>query len=170
MMMGVTAMQTILPVLFAAMLAGIVVVYYYREHIRQKKLQLRVQKLYASQLFEDMLPTLRFAKYHAIEQLCVDKTGVVFRYLQANGSESAFLMRCNGYNYLTVEQQEAMRSVLEECLPKLRETDKYHVSRKRVILLNGTVEYTYQYTITNSYKSMLSRAPYYDGTLQPHSW
>lgn len=162
-------MQTILPVLFAAMLASLVVVYFYREHIREKKLQLRVQKLYASQLFEDMIPMLRFARHHSIEQLSVDKTGVVLRYLHAEGAETAFLLRPNGYNYLTVEQQEAMRSVLEECLPKLRETDKYHVSRKRVVLLNGTVEYTYQYTISSSYKSMLTRAPYYDGTMQ-QSW
>lgn len=163
-------MQTILPVLLAAMLAGVVVAYFYRERIREKKLQLRVQKLYASQLFEDMIPILQFARHHAIEQLCVDKTGVVLRYLNVKGADSAFMMRRNGYNYLTVEQQEAMRSVLEECLPKLREADKYHVSRKRVTLLNGAVEYTYQYTISNRYKSMLSRAPYYDGTMQQQSW
>jgi len=39
-----------------------------------------------------------------------------------------------------------------------------------VVLLNGTVEYTYQYTIDNAYKAQLNRAPYYDGTLQPYSW
>ena len=163
-------MQTFLPVLLAALLAGVVVVYFYREHLREKKLQLRVQKLYASQLFEDMIPMLKFARHHSIEQLSVDKTGVVLRYLHADGAETAFLMRANGYAYLTVEQQEAMRSVLEEVLPKLRETDKYHVTRQRVVLLNGCTEYTYQYTMTNSYKSMLSRAPYYDGTLQQQSW
>ena len=163
-------MQTVLPVLFAAMLAGLVVVYFYQEHLREKKLQLRVQKLYASQLFEDMIPTLQFARHHTIEQLLVDKTGIVLRYLHAEGAETAFLMRANGYAYLTVEQQEAMRSVLEECLPKLRETNKYHVTRKRSTLLNGSVEYTYQYTIDNAYKAQLNRAPYYDGTLQPYSW
>ena len=76
-------MQTILPVLLAAMLAGIVVAYFYQEHLREKKLQLRVQKLYASQLFEDMIPMLQFARHNAIEQLVVDKTGVVLRYLHA---------------------------------------------------------------------------------------
>lgn len=162
-------MQTILPVMFAALLAGVVVAYFYQEHIREQKLQLRVQKLYASQLFEDMMPMLRFARHHAIEQLVVDKTGVVLRYLHADGAETAFLMRPNGYAYLTVEQQEAMRSVLEECLPKLRDADKYHVLRKRIVLLNGSVEYAYQYTIDNAYKARLTRAPYYDGTLQSYS-
>ena len=163
-------MQTVLPVLLAALLAGVVVAYFYREHIREQKLQLRVQKLYASQLFEDMIPMLQFARRHAVEQLVVDKTGVVLRYLHSEGAETGFLMRPNGYAYLTVDQQEAMRSVLEECLPKLRETDKYHVIRKRIVLLNGTVEYAYQYTIDNQYKARLTRAPYYDGTLQQQSW
>ena len=163
-------MQTVLPVLLAAMLAGIVVAYFYQEHLREKKLQLRVQKLYASQLFEDMIPMLQFARHNAIAQLVVDKTGVVLRYLHSEGAETAFLMRANGYAYLTVEQQEAMRSVLEECLPKLREKEKYHVTRKRNVLLNGSVEYSYHYTIDNAYKAQLNRAPYYDGTLQPHSW
>ena len=36
-------MQTLLPVLLAAMLAGVVIVYFYQEHLREKKLQLRVQ-------------------------------------------------------------------------------------------------------------------------------
>ena len=163
-------MQTVLPVLLAAMLAGVVVAYFYQEHLREKKLQLRVQKLYASQLFEDMIPMLQFARHNAIEQLVVDKTGVVLRYLHSEGAETAFLMRPNGYAYLTVEQQEAMRSVLEECLPKLREKEKYHVTRKRNVLLNGSVEYAFHYTIDNAYKALLNRAPYYDGTLQPHSW
>ena len=163
-------MQTLLPVLLAALLASLVVAYFYQEHIREKKLQLRVQKLYASQLFEDMIPMLQYARHHTIEELAVDKTGVVLRYLHAEGAESAFLMRANGYAYLTVEQQEAMRSVLEECLPKLRDTDKYHVTRRRVVLLNGSVEYTYRYIIEHEYKAQLNRAPDYDGSLQPRSW
>ena len=71
--------------------------HFYREHIREQKLQLRVQKLYASQLFEDMIPMLQFARRHAVEQLVVDKTGVVLRYLHSEGAETAFLMRPNGY-------------------------------------------------------------------------
>ena len=68
------------------------------------------------------------------------------------------------------EQQEALRAVLEECLPKIRDSQLYHLSRQRVRLLNGQVEYVYRYTISNAYKARLSRAPYYDGTLQPRSW
>ena len=46
----------------------------------------------------------------------------------------------------------------------------YAISRQRIRLLNGQTEYAYRYTISNAYKARLSRAPYYDGTLQPRSW
>ena len=162
-------MSIVLPIVLAALLASAVIVYFYQEHIREKKLRLRVQKLYASQLFEDMTPMIRFAKRHPIEQLMVDKTGVVLRFLHAEEQETAFLMRPNGYSYLSVEQQEAMRTVLEECIPKICDEGNYHVSRKRIVLLNGEVEYAYHYTISNSYKARLARASYYDGSLQ-RSW
>ena len=163
-------MQTVLCILLAGTLAGMVVLYFYREHIRERKLQLRVRKLYASQLFMDMIPMLQTARHSQIEQLAVDKTGVLIRYLHSEGAETAFLMRPNGYAYLTPDQQEAMRSVLEECLPKLADNARYHVLRKRIRLLNGDLEYAYQYTITNAYKARLCRAPYYDGSLQRQSW
>ena len=164
-------MQTVGPILLAALLAGAVILYFYQEHIRERRLMLRVKKLYASQLFEDMLPMLHSARHNALEQVAVDKTGVYIRYLQGGSAETAFLMRPNGYAYLTVEQQEAMRAVLEECLPKLCDHSLFHVSRKRIHLLNGEIEYAYQYTITNAYKARLCRASYYDGTqAQSRSW
>ena len=163
-------LQNILPIVLAAFLAGIVVIYFYQEHVREKKLQIRVKKLYASQLFEDMIPMLSAAKHHSVEQLMLDKKGVSVRYLHSDSPETAFLMRPNGYAYLTPEQQEAMRVMLEECLPKLTDSASYHVSRKRVRQLNGDVEFMYQYTMTTAYKTRLCRAPYYDGTLQTRSW
>jgi len=161
----------VLPIVLAALLAGAVIVYFYQEHIREKKLRLRVQKLYASQLFEDMMPMIRLARRRPIERLTVDKTGVVLRYLHSADPETAFLMRPNGYRYLTVEQQEAMRAMLEECIPKICDEGNYRVSRKRNVLLNGDVEYSYHYTISNAYKARLARASYYDGTLRStRSW
>ena len=151
-------MQTVLPVLAVAVLVGFAIAFMVRDRQQQKRLRLRVQKLYASQLFEDMLPLLQACRKRSLEQLIVDKTGVVMRYLHFAGSESAFLMRPNGYRYLSPEQQEALRAVLEECLPKLRDNRRYHVSRRRVRLLNGTVEYGYRYTMRNDYKAALNRA------------
>ena len=163
-------MQTALPVLAVMMLVGLAVALMVRDRRQQKLLRLRIQKLYASQLFEDMLPLLQICRKRQLEQVIVDKTGVVMRYLHSVGGESAFLMRPNGYRYLSPDQQEALRAVLEECLPKIRDSELYHLSRQRIRLLNGQVEYAYRYTITNAYKARLTRAPYYDGTLQPRSW
>lgn len=163
-------MQTALPALAVAMLVGSAIALMVRDRRQQQRLRLRVQKLYASQLFEDMLPLLQACRKRPLEQVIVDKTGVVMRYLHSAGGESAFLMRPNGYRYLTHEQQEALRTVLEECLPKIRDSQRYHLTRQRIRLLNGQVEYAYRYTITNAYKARLARASYYDGTLQARSW
>ena len=163
-------MQTALPVLAVAVLVGAAIARLVRDRRQQQRLRLRIKKLYASQLFEDMLPLLQACRKRPLEQLIVDKTGVVMRYLHFAGGESAFLMRPNGYRYLSPDQQEALRAVLEECLPKIRDSQLYHLSRQRIRLLNGQVEYAYRYTISNAYKARLSRAPYYGGTLQPRSW
>ena len=163
-------MQTVLAGALAVFCVCAVAVSLYREHRNTKKLRLRVQKLYASQLFEDMMPMLKAARRHSVERVTVDKTGVVLRYFQPRSMETAFLMRPSGYAYLTPEQQEAMRVVLEECLPSLRDQQKYRLSRRRVRLLNGDIEYVYHYTISNAYKAELSRAAYYDPALQTRSW
>ena len=163
-------MQTLLAGALAAFCVVAVAASLYREHRNAKKLRLRVQKLYASQLFEDMMPMLRAARHHSVERVTVDKTGVALKYFQPHSMETAFLMRPNGYAYLTPEQQEAMRVILEQCLPALQDQQKYRLIRRRVRLVNGEVEYVYSYTICNAYKATLCRAPYYDGTLQTRSW
>lgn len=168
--MGWLIVQMILPIVLAALLAGAVMVYFYADYIREKKLRLRVQKLYASQLFLDMTPMLHYARRNPIERLTVDKTGVAIRYLHSE-REAAFMMRPNGYSYLTPQQQEAMRTVLEECLPKIGDQSNYHVNRKRVTLLNGDVEYLYRYTMTSAYKAKIAMSEYYDGSLsRSTSW
>ena len=162
-------MTTWIPVALAAVLAAVALAFLWQERQREVRLRLRVQKFYASELFEDMAPFLKAARLSRIEQLTVDKTGIILRRL-GQETDSAFLMRPNGYAYLSQEQQEALRAVLEECLPKLRDNRRYHVSRRRVRLLNGTVEYGYRYTMRNDYKAALNRAAYYESSLKARSW
>lgn len=165
----VPKMTTWIPVALAAVLAVVALAFLWQERQREIRLRLRVQKFYASELFEDMAPFLKAARLSRIEQLTVDKTGIILRRL-GQETDSAFLMRPNGYAYLSQEQQEALRAVLEECLPKLRDNRRYHVSRRRVRLLNGTVEYGYRYTMRNDYKAALNRAAYYESSLKARSW
>ncbi len=75
---------------------------------------------------------------------------------------------------VTVTYRPTSRRPCAPCwkgLPKIRDSQLYHLSRQRIRLLNGQVEYAYRYTISNAYKARLSpRAAMYDGTLQPRSW
>lgn len=86
--------------------------YFIHTRIKIKKMRLRLQKLYGSQLYIDMKPMLRSAKRYLVDDLVIDKTGVVWKYYQMAGAESGFLMHSNGYDYLSYEQQEAMRALL----------------------------------------------------------
>ena len=155
-------MQTLLPILLPALLAGMVALYYYREHVHERKLALRVRKLFASQLFEDMLPLLCSAKYNPVESLFVDKAGVSVRYLHSQHPENCFCLNQRGYDNLSTEKLEALRVLLEQCLPKLADHKLYGVFRKPTVCLNGTIEYAFEYTMTHSYKTSLSRSAYYN--------
>lgn len=158
--------QGILPIALALALFVITIVGAMRERDSNRRHQLRVRKLYASPVFDNLSPILKAAKKRHVEQVIIDKTGVVLCFLSPVGSNTAFLMKEYGFQYLSVEQQEAMRTVLEECLPQLRDHKLYHLNRQRIVLLNGDVEYVSRYIMQNSYKVRLIRAPYYDATLK----
>lgn len=155
-----------LPVLFVILLLFYCFFTLFQEGQRSRRHKLRVQKLYASPIFQEMLPVLTMAKKRPLEQVTIDKTGVRFAYMTPVGSWDVFDMKENGFAYLTFEQQEAMRTLLEECLPKLADIKRYRSSSRRVRLVNGDVEYEFRYVMQNSYKAMLARAPYYDSSLQ----
>ena len=53
-------------------MVGFAIAFMVRDRQQQKRLRLRVQKLYASQLFEDMLPLLQACRKRSLEQLIVD--------------------------------------------------------------------------------------------------
>lgn len=140
-----------------------------KESKRLRRHALMVRKLYESTLFEDLMPILLKAKKRHIVQVTIDKTGLLFTYLTPAGSHLAFMMKKHGYAYLTTEQQLAMETVLEECLPKLKDSKKYRRSCRKIHLVNGDVDYVYRYTMQNGYKTMLNRAPYYDPRRHPET-
>ncbi len=160
-----------IPYLIVAFIGVAVVLYLMAADRRRVRMQrLRVQKLYASPLFEAMLPMLRQAQKYSIESLVIDKTGFTIRYLFPFGYESVFSMTEYGYPNLTVEKQEALLLALEEVVPKLTAHDCYSFRSRRTRLLDGSVEYQYKYIMQIDYKNLLTRAPYYDGTLQSQLW
>ena len=129
-------------------------------------LRLRVKKLYASPMFAELAPILKFAQRRPLEQLIIDKTGLVIRFLEPVGSESYFSLREHGYPALSPERQEALLVLLEEFLPQLADRHRYVLRKKRRRLVNGRQEIYYYYVIMNQYKMMLVRAPRYNGSLK----
>ena len=129
-------------------------------------LRLRVKKLYASPLFAELIPILKFAQRRPLEQLIIDKTGIAIRFLEPVGSESYFSLREQGYPMLTPEKQEALLVLLEEFLPQLTDRHRYILRKKHRRLVNGRRETYYCYVIMNQYKMMLVRAPRYNGSLK----
>jgi len=164
-------MARTVPYLIVAFIGVAAVVYLMVADRRRVRMQrLRVKKLYASPLFEAMLPILRQAQKYSIESLVIDKTGFTVRFLFPFGYEAHFSLAEHGYPNLTVEKQEALLLALEEVIPKLTAHDCYSFRSRRTRLLDGSVEYQYKYIMQIDYKNLLTRAPYYDGSLQSQLW
>ena len=157
---------------FFIALIGIALVVYllFADRKRIRLQRLRVQKMYASPLFEEMRPLLQRARRLSVESLTIDRTGFRIRFLFPYGYEDRFLMAERGYEDLSLEKQEALLLLLLEILPKLTTHDCYAFRSFRKKMLDGHVEYRYRYIIQIDYKNLLTRAPYYDGTLQSQVW
>ncbi len=152
----------------AAVLSILLVAFLLYEHRQTRQHRLRVRKLYASAVMEELKPVLRFAKKHAVELATVDKNGVYLRFLSPGYGEYRLLMREHHFAPLSPLQQNAMRTVLEEQLPHFTEKSHYRLTRRTRHLLNGSTEYAYTYTMTNQYKEMLTRAPQYAPQMVPY--
>lgn len=158
------------PIILALLFTAFVIVLVYKQYAHARRLKLLVRKLYSTRLFDELAPLLRMAKRQPLEQITVDKTGIRIRLLYQAGSEFSFLMAERGYSYLSDERQEAMRVLLEQCVPKLADRKRYYVACRRERLINGDVEHSYSYTMKTAYKNKLVRAPYYDGSLKARLW
>ena len=164
-------MSDSIPYLLIAFIGISVVIYLMiADRKRMRLLRLRVKKLHASPMFEAMRPMLERARRYSIESVTIEKTGFVLRFLFPYGYEARFDMADYGYPNLTLEKQEALLVLLEEFVPKLTTHDCYSFRATRKKLLDGHVEYQYKYIIQIDYKNMLTRAPYYDGSLQSQLW
>ncbi|NLI22900.1 MAG: hypothetical protein GX418_15305 [Clostridiales bacterium] len=164
-------MSRTLPYLFIAFIGIGFVVYLLVADRRRVRIQrLRVKKLHASPMFEAMRPMLVRAQRYSVESLLIDKTGFTLRFLFPFGYEMHFSMADYGYPNLTLEKQEALLLLLEEFVPKLATRECYSFRSVRSRLLDGSVEYQYKYIMRIDYKNLLTRAPYYDGTLQSQLW
>ena len=137
-------------------------VYTDRRHERMQRL--RVKKMLASPMFQELGGLLRRNRRLTLESVRIDKTGVKIRYVYPLGTELRYKLHEHGYANLTDEKTEALALLIEECLPALASHKHYKLKCKRERLINGSVEHRYQYVIRNAYKNTVIWAPYYDGT------
>ena len=160
--------MNVLLAMLAAILMILLVSFLVYDMRQTRKHRQRVRKLYSSPIMDEMQDALHFAKKHSVELAMVDKHGVHFRFLSPAYGEYHFIMREHGFRTLTPAQQSAMRTILEERLPHFTEKTHYRLSRSTKYLPNGDTEYAYTYTMTNHYKEMLTRAPYYAPQMVPY--
>jgi len=164
-------MDRSMPYLIIAMVGIALVVYLMIVDRRRIYLQrLKVKKMYASPMFEAMRTMLKQAQKYSIESLAIDKTGFTIHFLFPFGYQTRFNVADFGYPNLTLDKQETMLLLLEDLLPKLTANGCYSFRSIRNRLLDGHVEYQYKYLIQIDYKNMLTRAPYYNGSLQSQLW
>ncbi len=156
---------SLIPIIASAILIVLLIMIIGKELKRERRLKLLVRKLYSTELFDELAPILRVIKRQPIEQISVDKRGIKIRLLRNAGSDLGFSFVERGYGFMCRERQEAVRVMLEQCLPKLADRKLYHLTCKRERLINGDVDYIFCYTMKSAYKNKLVRAPYYDGTL-----
>ncbi len=130
------------------------------------KQRLRAQKMYASPMFQELQPMLKPFRKAPFEQLKVDRFGVYVRLVQPGGEEICYRFDEHGYPNLTLERQEALLTLLESALPRITDSNQYHLRKKRRKMLSGKYEYIFAYIIDTDYKISLNRAPYYDSSLQ----
>ena len=161
--------SNVLLFVFAAILLVLLLAFLIYEFRQTRLHRRRVRMLYASPVMDELQHGLRFAKKHAAELITVDKNGVYLRFLSPGYGEYFYLMEEHGFAQLTPQQQSAMRTVLEERLPHLAEKSHYRLTRKTIQLPNGKIEYAFSYTMTNSYKEQLTRAPHYAPRMTPYS-
>lgn len=124
-------------------------------------MRLRAQKMLASPLHRAMTPLVRESKHLVIDQLTLDRRGLTILYVQPAGQQRRFLLKEHGFPLLTQEKLDALLYLLQKCNPYLRDEERYRLHKKRVRLVNGQKETVYTFVITNEYKKILCRAPYY---------
>ena len=133
---------------------------------RAHKQRLRAQKMYASPMFQELLPILKSFRKVPFEQLQVDRFGLYIRLIQPGGQEIRFRFGEHGASTFSLEKQEALLALVESSLPKIADSNRYRLYKKRRRMLNGKFEYIFTYVVDTDYKIAINRAPYYDGTMQ----
>ena len=121
-----------------------------------KRLKLQMIKMSYSQMFARLLPYLNESKKHCISALKIDCKGVYIDYIYSGKvCHRSFNLQTEGFYRLSNENIEVLSCLIEEMLPVLRNSRKYHFEIDKKPALNGEIKHIYNYCITLSYRKAL---------------
>ena len=136
--------------MFAA--ASILLGVYYRE--RQKELY-RMEALRNSRLYKDIFPLIQRAAGRDLDQVRVERDRITITLVYPPGTLGIFELRQAGHYQMSRVRTRVMAEVIAEDIAILQDRGKYSLTRYRVIRPNGTVDYSYLYTIRSRYKDSI---------------
>lgn len=128
---------------------------YYRE--RQKELY-RMEALRGSRLYKDIYPLIQRAATRDLDQVRVERDRITFTLVYPAGTLGVFELRQTGHLQMSRIRTRVMAEVIAEDIIILQDRRKYRLTRYRVIRPNGTVDYSYLYTIHTRYKDSIMAA------------
>ena len=139
-----------------AFVAAIYLLLYCRRE-RQKEL-LRMEALRDSRLYKDLFPLIQEASSRDLDQVRVERSRVTVTLVYPPGTLGVFDLHQYGHFQLSRTRTRVLAEVIAEDLDILQETSKYSFARRRVIRANGSVDYSYVFTIRSSYKDAVIAA------------
>ncbi len=140
-------------VLSVALIAALFMLAYYRRE-RQKELY-RMDALRGSRLYRDLKPLLTRASARDLDQVRVERDRITITRVYPAGTLGIFELRQSGHLQMSRIRTRVMAEVISEDIPILQDRSKYTMTRYRVIRPNGSVDYSYLYTIRSRYKDSI---------------
>lgn len=140
-------------VLCIALIAALSLLARYRRE-RQKELY-RMDTLRASRLYRDLRPLIQRASTRDLEQVRVERDRITITRVYPSGILGVFELRQAGHLQMSRIRTRVMAEVIAEDLSILQDRSKYTLTRYRVIRPNGSVDYSYLYTIRTRYKDSI---------------
>ncbi len=115
----------------------------------------RMDKMRLSRLYRDMAPLVARAASRDLEQVRIERDRVTITTVYPSGTLGIYELRQSGHLQMSLIRTRVMTELLAEDLVVLQDRRKYTLRRYRTARPNGSVDYTYVYTITTRYKDSI---------------
>ena len=141
---------------FFVLVAALSLLIYCRRE-RQKEIY-RMEALRSSRLYKDLYPLIQRASSRDLDQVRVERDRVTITLVYPPGTRGVFELRQSGHFQMSRTRTRVMAEVIAEDLEILQDGGKYSFARRRITRANGSVDYSYVYTIRSPYKDAVVAA------------